>query len=115
MGGLTKIQQIAAGALGIARRVRVMSTRTDKVPNTSATAASAGTDLNGAAVADACAQIRSRLIEVAADAGGCDPSDVVFGENGVAAGSKRFTFPELCEMAYKRRVPLLAHGFYKTP
>ena len=56
----TKIQQIAADSLGVPlERVRVMPTRTDKVPNTSATAASAGTDLNGAAVADACAQIRA--------------------------------------------------------
>ena len=58
-GLFTKIQQIAADSLGVPlRRVRVMPTRTDKVPNTSATAASAGTDLNGAAVADACAQIQ---------------------------------------------------------
>jgi len=115
-GLYTKIQQIAASSLGVPLdRVRVMSTRTDKVPNTSATAASAGTDLNGAAVADACAQIRSRLIEVAAGACGCDPSAVVFGENGVLAAGMSVAFHELCEMAYKCRVPLFAHGFYKTP
>ena len=62
----TKIQQIAAESLGVdLESVRVMPTRTDKVPNTSATAASAGADLNGAAVADACSQLRSRLAEVA--------------------------------------------------
>ena len=61
-GLFTKIQQIAADGLGVPLdRVRVMPTRTDKVPNTSATAASAGTDLNGAAVVDACAQIMARL------------------------------------------------------
>jgi xanthine dehydrogenase molybdopterin-binding subunit B len=65
-GLFTKIRQIAADGLGVSLdRVRMMPTRTDKVPNTSATAASAGTDLNGAAVADACAQIRSRLADVA--------------------------------------------------
>ena len=61
-GLFTKIQQIAADGLGVPLdRVRLMPTRTDKVPNTSATAASAGTDLNGAAVVDACAQLRGRL------------------------------------------------------
>ena len=59
----TKIRQIAAQSLGVPlEAVRVMPTRTDKVPNTSATAASAGTDLNGAAVLDACTQIQSRLV-----------------------------------------------------
>ena len=60
-GLYTKIRQIAADSLGVrCEQVRMMPTRTDKVPNTSATAASAGTDLNGAAVLDACAQIRPR-------------------------------------------------------
>jgi xanthine dehydrogenase large subunit len=97
-GLFTKVRQIAADSLGIpAERVRIMPTRTDKVPNTSATAASAGTDLNGAAVLDACAQIRARL-------------------DAVAAGLDRpVTFPELCEIAYRQRVPLFAQGFYRTP
>jgi xanthine dehydrogenase large subunit len=72
-----------------------MSTRTDKVPNTSATAASSGTDLNGAAVADACAKLKARLAAV--------------------AGGASMTFAELCEAAYKQRVPLFAGGFYRTP
>ena len=72
-GLFTKIRQIAADALGVTPdRVRVMPTRTDKVPNTSATAASAGTDLNGAAVVDACAQIKARLAAVAASLPGGD-------------------------------------------
>jgi len=96
-GLFTKIQQIAADSLGIPLdRVRVMPTRTDKVPNTSATAASSGTDLNGAAVADACAQLNERL-------------------KAVAAGHTSLTFPELCEEAYRQRVPLFAQGFYRTP
>jgi xanthine dehydrogenase large subunit len=95
-GLFTKIQQIAADSLGIdASRVRVMPTRTDKVPNTSATAASAGTDLNGAAVVDACRQLTARLA-------------------GVAAG-RDLPFAELCELAYRERVPLFAQGFYRTP
>ena len=66
-GLFTKILQIAADTLGVSiAHVRMMSTRTDKVPNSSATAASSGTDLNGAAVADACVQIKTRLADVAA-------------------------------------------------
>ena len=96
-GLFTKIQQIAADSLGVPlERVRVMSTRTDKVPNTSATAASSGSDLNGAAVADACAQLKARLAEV-------------------AAGDTSISFAELCESAYRQRVPLFAQGFYRTP
>jgi xanthine dehydrogenase large subunit len=97
-GLFTKVRQIAADALGIeAERIRLMATRTDKVPNTSATAASAGTDLNGAAVADACRQLKERLDAVAASVG------------------RELSFEELCEAAYMQRVPLFAHGFYRTP
>ena len=97
-GLFTKIRQIAADTLGVdGDRIRLMPTRTDKVPNTSATAASAGTDLNGAAVADACQQLKSRLDAVAAGLG-----------NAVS-------FEALCEAAYLQRVPLFAQGFYRTP
>jgi xanthine dehydrogenase large subunit len=97
-GLFTKIRQIAADTLGVdAEHVRLMPTRTDKVPNTSATAASAGTDLNGAAVADACQQLRTRLDTVAAGLG------------------KTVSFAALCEAAYMQRVPLFAQGFYRTP
>ena len=95
-GLFTKIRQIAAESLGVpVERVRVMSTRTDKIPNTSATAASAGTDLNGAAVADACATLKSRLAAV--------------------ADGRDLPFADLCELAYRQRVPLFAHGYYRTP
>jgi len=97
-GLFTKIRQIAADALAVEEsRIRVMPPRTDKVPNTSATAASAGTDLNGAAVADACRQLKTRLDAVAAGLGGA------------------VSFEALCEAAYLQRVPLFAHGFYRTP
>lgn len=97
-GLFTKIRQIAADTLGVAEdRIRLMPTRTDKVPNTSATAASAGTDLNGAAVADACRQLRERLDAVRATLPG--PT----------------TFEQLCEAAYMQRVALFAQGFYRTP
>ena len=115
-GLFTKIHQIAAQALGVPlEAVRVMPTRTDKVPNTSATAASAGTDLNGAAVADACAQLIERLRSVAAGLLGCDPADVTF-ERGVASGGgKELPFAKICEAAYHQRIPLFAQGYYRTP
>ena len=97
-GLFTKIRQIAADTLDIdADRIRLMPTRTDKVPNSSATAASAGTDLNGAAVADACRQLKTRLDAVAAGLG------------------KSVPFEALCEAAYMQRVPLFAQGYYRTP
>ncbi len=84
-GLFTKIQQIAADSLGVTLdRVRLMPTRTDKVPNTSATAASAGTDLNGAAVLDACAQLRERLRPVAAGLLACEASEVRFEDDAAS-------------------------------
>ena len=115
-GLFTKIRQIAADTLGVTLdAVRVMPTRTDKVPNTSATAASAGTDLNGAAVVDACSQIVLRLASVAGGLFGCDASSVRFEGGTVRAGERSASFASVCETAYKQRVPLFAHGFYRTP
>lgn len=115
-GLFTKILQIAADSLGVPpSRVRVMSTRTDKVPNTSATAASSGADLNGAAVQDACLQIRARLSAVAEAVLGCEAVHVHFDNGAVSARGTSIEFGALCEMAYKQRVPLFAEGFYRTP
>ncbi len=115
-GLFTKIQQVAADGLGVTLdRVRVMSTRTDKIPNTSATAASSGTDLNGAAVADACGHLRARLTEVAADLMACDRAEVKFAADRVTGRGKALGFTEVCEAAYRRRVSLFANGYYRTP
>lgn len=115
-GLFTKTLQIAADGLGVnIAQVRMMSTRTDKVPNTSATAASSGSDLNGAAVADACLQIRTRLAAVAAAIFECDLLSVEFDEGVVSAEGKSIAFAALCETAYKQRIPLFAQGFYRTP
>jgi xanthine dehydrogenase large subunit len=112
----TKIQQIAAAGLGLdLAQVRVMTTTTDKVPNTSATAASAGTDLNGAAVADACTQLRERLRPVAAGLLGVDPSVVRFADGAVWAGVAAVPFARVCDAAYLQRVCLFAQGHYRTP
>jgi xanthine dehydrogenase large subunit len=115
-GLFTKIRQIAAGSLGVsADRIRLMPTRTDKVPNASATAASSGTDLNGAAVVDACTQITTRLSTVAAEVLACDPADVRIAGDMVRGGGRSMPFADLCDAAYKARVPLFAQGFYRTP
>ena len=115
-GLFTKIQQIAADSLGVTLdHVRLMPTRTDKVPNTSPTAASAGTDLNGAAVLDACAQLRDRLLPVAAGLLACEASEVRFENNAVSGGGRRVPVAAVCEAAYMQRTPLFAQGYYRTP
>jgi xanthine dehydrogenase large subunit len=112
----TKIQQIAADALGVElEAVRMMHTRTDKVPNTSASAASASTDLNGAAVFDACRQIQARLIPVAAQMLKSSEDSVKFLGGQVFGGEQTLSFAEVVEAAYRQRVALFAHGFYRTP
>jgi xanthine dehydrogenase large subunit len=91
----TKMLQVAATALGVPlAKVRLAPTRTDKVPNTSATAASSGADLNGAAVKNACEQITTRLAEV--------------------DGGRGLPWDELVDEAYFARVPLFAAGYYRT-
>jgi xanthine dehydrogenase large subunit len=113
----TKMLQVAATALGVpCSTVRLAPTRTDKVPNTSATAASSGADLNGGAVKNACDQIRARLAEVAGGRLGVHPADVriVEGTVGGLGTAETLTFAELVAMAYRRRVQLSAAGFYRT-
>jgi xanthine dehydrogenase large subunit len=109
--------QVAAQSLGVPlASIRTMPTRTDKVPNTSATAASAGADLNGAAVADACEQLKSRLAAVAADRLGCAAGQVQFADGMVSCdGAAGITFVEVVEAAYRQRVALFAQGYYRTP
>ncbi len=118
-GLYTKTRYIAAQSLGVPlESIRIMPTRTDKVPNTSPTAASAGTDLNGAAIVDACTQIKARLVPIAARLLECDETDVHFDAGRVCAKrSDRapVTFASLVEAAYKSRVALFAHGYYRTP
>lgn len=112
----TKIRQIAAECLGVPESaIRMMPPRTDKIPNTSATAASAGTDLNGAAVIDACEQLKSRLAPVAAALLGVDAGDVRFAEGRVSASGKSLLFAQVVEEAYRQRIALFAQGYYRTP
>jgi xanthine dehydrogenase large subunit len=114
----TKMIQVAATALGVPMSVvRLAPTRTDKVPNTSATAASSGADINGGAVKNACDQIRERLATVAAGQLGVNAADVRFVE-GVVTGlgfhDKQLAWADLVHDAYFQRVQLWAAGFYRT-
>lgn len=112
----SKILAVACKELGLsADRIRLMNTRTDKVPNTSATAASSGSDLNGMAVADACRQLKERLTPLAAERLGCSIEEVSFEENQVSGGGQVLPFNELTQAAYTERIQLSAAGFYKTP
>ena len=115
----TKILQIAAQTLGVPlTTVRLAPTRTDKVPNTSATAASSGTDLNGAAVRNACETLKARLSSVAAQRFGTAAADVVF-EDGMiyplGAPERAIDWKSVVMSAYLQRVQLFSDGFYRTP
>lgn len=111
-----KVAQVVAEVLGLApETVRITATRTDKVPNTSATAASSGADLNGKAAENAALILRQRLAEVAAAIFGVSLAEIVFAEGMVSGGGKTAPFAEIVHQAYLRRVPLSATGFYATP
>ncbi|NNB87057.1 xanthine dehydrogenase molybdopterin binding subunit, partial [Corallococcus exiguus] len=121
----TKIQGVAMRELGLpADLVRVAHTATDKVPNTSATAASSGSDLNGAAVREACIQVRERLAPVAArmlvqlHGQAVSPDALVFEDGRIAAASRPdqgLPFGTVVEEAYRDRVGLSVTGYYRTP
>lgn len=112
----TKVQGVAAAAFGLSpERVRVTATATDKVPNTSATAASSGADLNGMATQDACDQITGRLAAFAAERWGGAAADVAFGGGAVHVAGRAIPFADAVKAAYMARVQLSAAGFYKTP
>ncbi|MDG2533035.1 xanthine dehydrogenase molybdopterin binding subunit [Sphingomonas sp. HITSZ_GF] len=111
-----KVAQVVADVFGVdVGRVRITSTRTDKVPNTSATAASSGADLNGMAAFNAAATIRGRLADLAASIFGCDAEAVEFLGGLVVSGDQSCSFDDLCRRAHLARVSLAATGFYATP
>jgi len=115
-GLMIKVAQIVADVFAVPlSAVRIFSTRTDKVPNTSATAASSGTDLNGMAAYNAAQVLRGRLAELMAGKAGCTPEQVDFVAGRVIAGDTEVSFAELCRMAHAARVSLSATGYYATP
>jgi xanthine dehydrogenase large subunit len=112
----TKVAQIVADELGIDfAKVKITATTTGKVPNTSATAASSGTDLNGAAAQNAARTIKNRLTNFAAERFRVAPSAIAFADNQVYIGKKPIPFFDLIQLAHKRRIQLSATGFFATP
>jgi xanthine dehydrogenase large subunit len=111
-----KVAQVVAAELGLPlSAIRLSATDTSKVPNTSATAASSGSDLNGKAAQAAAAAIRQRLADLAGALHGVAPEDVRFADGYVHAGARRVPFADLARAAHEARVSLSATGFYRTP
>ena len=113
----TKMIAVAAHTLGIdAAQVRLMTTSTDKVPNTSATAASSGSDLNGAAVESACSTLKGRLASVFIEACGLANTAIVkFVDGCLRADGHVMKFSEVAKLAWVKQVSLSATGYYATP
>jgi xanthine dehydrogenase large subunit len=112
----TKVALIVAGVLGLTpTRVKVNASDTDKVPNASATAASAGTDLNGRAAELAALQVRDRLAQFVASLDDCSASAVRFANDQVHSPAQTRSFTSLIPLAYAQRVQLWSDGFYRTP
>ena len=115
-GLYTKVAQVVAAELGISMQdIRVSAADTSKVPNTSATAASSGSDLNGMAARAAAQTIRQRLVEFACERHGLKPADIDFANGQVRLGTKTVPFRELVRAAYTARISLSSTGFYRTP
>jgi len=112
----TKVAQIVADELGVPmRQVRVSASDTSKVPNASATAASAGTDLNARAAQYAAAQVRSSLAQFVAGLDGCGAGAVRFAGGQVHTPQRSHSFNEVVRQAYANRIQLWSDGFYRTP
>lgn len=115
-GLYTKVAQLVAEELQVdIEHIRCTATRTDKVPNTSPTAASSGSDINGMAAAAAARKIRKRLRDFACKHFAVDEASVRFLRNRVAVGKRVFSFAEFVSLAYRHRISLSATGFYRTP
>ena len=111
-----KVAQVVADAFGVnLDTVKIMATSTGKVPNTSATAASSGSDLNGMAAYDACRQIKERLLVHAAKLHQVSEAECEWEQGGIQAGAKFVPFAELAMSGFMNRVQLSAAGFYQTP
>ncbi|WP_085920442.1 xanthine dehydrogenase molybdopterin binding subunit [Halomonas sp. CSM-2] len=118
----TKICQVVARELGLdLDSVRISATRTDKVPNTSPTAASSGADLNGMAARDAASKLRERLFDFAAEhySEGLDREGMRLEDGmliaGIGESERRIAWGELVQTAYLNRISLSEKGFYATP
>ena len=115
-GTYTKIAQLIANELGLPfNKIKVSSTRTDKVPNTSASAASSTTDLNGAAAINAVNKIKQNLALFVKQKYKLKSDKAIYKNSMVKFRGKTFSFNSLVKDAYLNRVSLSSSGFYKTP
>lgn len=115
-GLFIKVAQVVAEAFQIdVGNIRITPTSTGKVPNTSPTAASSGSDLNGMAALNAAEQIKARMTDVAAEQFNVPVGEIVFAQNRVYAGNRSMSFAELAAMSWEKRVSLSATGYYRTP
>jgi len=111
-----KVAQVVATEFGLSvDRVKITATSTAKVPNTSPTAASSGSDLNGKAAQAAAVAIRERMAVVAAKELGVAPSDISFAGGKVGGGGGELSFAAVATLAHRARVQLSAAGYYATP
>ncbi|MDQ0464715.1 xanthine dehydrogenase large subunit [Caulobacter ginsengisoli] len=115
-GLFVKVAQVAADAFGVPlEAVKISATATDKVPNTSATAASSGSDLNGMAALAACETIRGRMVELLAGLWSCIPHDIHFADGRVWGPGHDVTFGEVARLCHLNRISLSSTGYYATP
>ncbi|MBS41335.1 MAG: xanthine dehydrogenase molybdopterin binding subunit [Rhodospirillales bacterium] len=115
-GLFTKVAQVVSSVFQIdIDHVKISSTRTDKVPNTGPTAASAGSDLNGMAAFNAAEEIKGRMKQVAASHFGVETDSIEFRQNRVYAGNESLKFSEVAELTWSSRISLSATGYYQTP
>jgi len=115
-GLFLKVAQVVAEEFQVdLDRIKITATHTGKVPNTSPTAASSGTDLNAMAAKNACLQIKSRLIDFIAGEWDVGASEINFEAGSIVSGDHTIRFNELAQKAYMARVSLSSNGFYKTP
>ena len=111
-----KVAQIVAEEFQVdIDRIQITATNTGKVPNTSPTAASSGTDLNGKAAQNAAKTIKQRLIDWAAGHFQVTPEEVVFKNNYVQVRQQIFSFADFVQQAYFHQISLSSTGFYRTP
>ena len=111
-----KVAQVVAAELGVPlSAIRVTTTDTSKVPNTSATAASSGSDLNGMAARNAAGTLRQRLVDYACESYAVTPEQVRFSDGQVYIGALQVPFGDFVALAYAARVSLSSTGYYRTP
>ena len=115
-GLFTKVAQVVSSVFQVdIDHVKISATRTDKVPNTTPTAASTGSDLNGMAAFNAATEIRERMAGVVAEHFDVPADDIEFRQNRVYAGNESLSFAEAAQKTWSERVSLSATGYYKTP